>query len=68
MTTEPLPPPCPTCNGRGVVWADLKAFRFGDGFRAFFDTPCLILYGEDGSVRHEIVCPHCDGAGKEQPK
>ncbi len=60
--------PCTTCNGRGVVWADLKAFRFGEGFRAFVVAGCRVRRGEDGSVRHEIVCPHCDGAEKEQPR
>ncbi len=58
---EPRAAPCTTCNGRGTVWADLKAFRFGSGLRAFMASGCPVRYGEDGSVRHEIVCPRCDG-------
>ncbi len=64
MTTE-QPSPCPTCKGRGTVWADLKAFRFGEGFRTFMAAGCAVRRGEYGSVRHEIVCPRFDGAEKE---
>ncbi len=61
MSTEPATDPCRACNGRGVVWADLKAFGFGEGFRAFMAAGCAVRHGEDGSVLHEIVCLHCDG-------
>ncbi len=60
MTTEPAAP-CTTCNGKGVVWAALKTFRLGEGFRAFMAAGCAVRYGEDRSVWHEIVCPRCDG-------
>ncbi len=62
---EPIAAPCTTCSGKGFVWADLKAFRFGVGFRAFMAAGCAVWRGDDGSVWHEIVCPRCDGAGKE---
>jgi hypothetical protein len=59
---------CKTCNGKGVVLADLPKFRFGDGFMAFMRAGCKRVDGRvDRSFEHyhEIVCIRCDGSGEE---
>jgi len=56
---------CSHCNGAGVVLVNLRGIGFGDGFRRFMSAGCPVRREDDGSVRHEIVCPHCDGTGEE---
>lgn len=59
---------CQKCNGRGVVLADLRSVRLGEGFMAIMNAGCRIQRNDDGSIYHEIVCPHCDGAGQAEAK
>lgn len=54
---------CDTCYGVGLVWVNLRSFRFGAGFAAFMTAGCEPRYNEDGSVWHQLVCPACDGRG-----
>jgi DnaJ-class molecular chaperone len=63
-TPGDAPVPCPTCAGRGLVWADLRRFRLGPGFAAFMAAGTRQRHGDDGSCHHELVCHHCDGTGK----
>lgn len=50
---------CPCCNGTGLVWVDLRSLRLGPGGTAFLAAGAKVRYGEDGSVRHALVCPRC---------
>ncbi len=58
---------CEACKGAGAVWADLRSFGFGEGFGRFMAAGAEVLRGDDGSVRHQIVCPACDGTGETPP-
>ncbi len=55
---------CLACNGRGVVLANLRSFEFGPGFIQFMSAGCQVVWNEDGSVYHEIVCIVCGGTGE----
>ena len=55
--------PCQACGGRGLVLADLRRFRLGEGFTAFMAAGARRVTHDDGSCWHEIVCTRCDGAG-----
>lgn len=52
---------CKRCNGRGIVWVDLRCFGFGEGFLSFLSAGSRIQRNDDGSTWHEIVCPRCEG-------
>lgn len=53
---------CQRCDGRGAVWIDLRSVGFGPGFYAFMAAGTRKVCGDDGSVKHSIVCPRCNGA------
>lgn len=58
---------CDTCNGKGLVLADLRQFRFGAGFAAFMTAGLEPRYDPDGRMLgHELVCPRCDGTGEKE--
>ena len=59
-----LPVSCSRCNGSGNVLIDLRAIGFGPGFYAYVTAGARpAVYGDDGSVKHWIVCPRCDNSG-----
>lgn len=55
---------CKTCDGTGLVWTDLRSYRFGEGFTKFMTAGLKPHCREDGSTWYEVVCHHCDGKGK----
>lgn len=57
---------CKTCNGCGTVLCDLRRFKFGEGFRAFFNAGTVTTRTDSGETFNEIVCPACDGSGVKE--
>ncbi len=58
-------PNCGRCDGRGTVWTDLRSLGLGPGATALLAAGCRARHGDDGSVRHEMVCPRCGGEREE---
>lgn len=64
-TTQATPTPCQRCNGAGTVLVSLKSLGLGAGGTAFLAAGSKPIYEEGGGVKHLLVCPRCNGEGKE---